>query len=74
MADDSGNKNVFIAVESEEQIMLGIGIDLGDTMRQIETNLIRMALGQKNGNIAQAARLLRMTRTALHYKINKRKI
>jgi DNA-binding NtrC family response regulator len=67
-------KNVFITTEAEEQIMLGIGIDLAVTVQQIETNLIRIALGQTNGNIAQAARLLKMNRTALHYKLTKRRI
>lgn len=67
-------KNVFITTEAEEQIILGIGIDLTVTMNQIEMNLIRIALGQTNGNIAAAARLLRVNRTALHYKLRARRI
>ncbi len=59
----------------EEQIRLGIGIDLPRIMEQVvsdvESQAIRIALGQANGSVAHAAQLLRMRRSTFYYKLTK---
>ena len=47
------------------------GIDLKDHLSAIEIGLIRQALGQADGTVAGAARLLRMRRTTLVEKLRK---
>jgi sigma-54 dependent transcriptional regulator, flagellar regulatory protein len=65
-------------VEPEAQVyeMLGMtlpsgGIDLKDHLSAIELGLIRKALVEADGTVAEAARLLRMRRTTLVEKLRK---
>jgi sigma-54 dependent transcriptional regulator, flagellar regulatory protein len=69
---------VVAAVESEAQVyeLLGVnlpsgGIDLKDHLSAIELGLIRKALVEADGTVAEAARLLRMRRTTLVEKLRK---
>ncbi len=50
------------------------GIDLKDHLSVIEAGLIRRALEEADGTIAQAARLLRMRRTTLVEKLRKHRL
>ena len=47
------------------------GIDLKDHLSAIEIGLIRKALEEADGTVAEAARLLRMRRTTLVEKLRK---
>jgi sigma-54 dependent transcriptional regulator, flagellar regulatory protein len=47
------------------------GIDLKDHLSAIEVGLIRKALEESHGTVAEAARLLRMRRTTLVEKLRK---
>ena len=47
------------------------GLDLKDHLSAIEIGLIRQALQEADGTIAEAARLLRMRRTTLVEKLRK---
>jgi len=47
------------------------GIDLKDHLSAIEIGLIRKALVEADGTVAEAARLLRMRRTTLVEKLRK---
>jgi len=47
------------------------GLDLKSHLSTIEIDLIRQALGEANGTVAEAARLLRMRRTTLVEKMRK---
>jgi DNA-binding NtrC family response regulator len=47
------------------------GIDLKDHLSAIEVGLIRKALKEADGTVAEAARLLRMRRTTLVEKLRK---
>jgi sigma-54 specific flagellar transcriptional regulator A len=47
------------------------GIDLKDHLSAIEVGLIRKALAEADGTVAEAARLLRMRRTTLVEKLRK---
>jgi sigma-54 dependent transcriptional regulator, flagellar regulatory protein len=47
------------------------GIDLKDHLSAIEIGLIRKALEEAGGTVAEAARLLRMRRTTLVEKLRK---
>jgi DNA-binding NtrC family response regulator len=47
------------------------GIDLKDHLSAIEIGLIRQALEEADGTVAEAARLLRMRRTTLVEKLRK---
>jgi sigma-54 dependent transcriptional regulator, flagellar regulatory protein len=47
------------------------GIDLKDHLSAIEVGLIRKALEEADGTVAEAARLLRMRRTTLVEKLRK---
>lgn len=60
--------------EAKELVVHGIGFDLAELHEQVDRYFIRMVLGQTNGNIAAAARMLRLNRTALHYKMRARRI
>jgi sigma-54 specific flagellar transcriptional regulator A len=40
-------------------------------LQEIETNLIRAALDQSEGNVSQAAKLLKIGRTTLIQKLDK---
>jgi sigma-54 specific flagellar transcriptional regulator A len=47
------------------------GLDLKDHLSAIEVGLIRKALKEADGTVAEAARLLRMRRTTLVEKLRK---
>lgn len=47
------------------------GMDMAETMEQLETSLIRQALNKADGNKAQAARLLGLNRTTLVEKVKR---
>jgi len=56
----------------DEQIGLkGGGIDLKDHLSAIEIGLIRQALAEADGTVAEAARLLKIRRTTLVEKLRK---
>ncbi len=62
--------------DAEDLEMHGIelprgGIDLKDHLSAIEVGLIRKALQEADGTVAEAARLLRMRRTTLVEKLRK---
>jgi sigma-54 specific flagellar transcriptional regulator A len=56
--------------ESEKSLPRG-GLDLKDHLCAIEVGLIRQALDEADGTVAEAARLLRMRRTTLVEKLRK---
>lgn len=60
--------------EAEQDIALGIGIDLKAALKQVELHLVRIALGQAKGNVSLAARLLKLNRTTLHEKMRRHAI
>jgi len=47
------------------------GMDMAETMEQLESSLIRQALDKADGNKAQAARLLGLNRTTLVEKVKR---
>ncbi len=47
------------------------GIETKNLLQEIETNLIRAALDQSEGNVSQAAKLLKIGRTTLIQKLDK---
>tara|TARA_Y100001934_G_scaffold35648_1_gene40739 strand:- start:462 stop:845 length:384 start_codon:yes stop_codon:yes gene_type:complete len=47
------------------------GVPTKDILNNLESNLIRTALDQTNGNVSKASELLQMGRTSLIQKINK---
>ena len=47
------------------------GVPTKDILNNLESNLIRTALDQTNGNVSKASELLQMARTSLIQKINK---
>jgi sigma-54 specific flagellar transcriptional regulator A len=49
----------------------GAGLDLRDHLNTIEVGLIRQALAEAGGTVAEAARLLKMRRTTLVEKLKK---
>ncbi len=62
------------AAAAGEQVGLELprgGIDLKDHLSAIEIGLIRKALEEADGTVAEAARLLRMRRTTLVEKLRK---
>ncbi len=67
------------SVDSENDRFQGDGSDddlivlpeNGISLKKVEMNLIRSALHRTNGNRTQAARLLRISRDALRYKMKK---
>ncbi|SFM97640.1 arginine utilization regulatory protein [Izhakiella capsodis] len=56
------------APHSESHILTG---DLITEVEKFEQKLIVQAINQANGRIAEAARILKVSRTTLHYKIKK---
>ena len=47
------------------------GVSTKDLLSTVESNLIRLALNQTQGNVSQASTLLQLGRTSLIQKINK---
>ncbi len=76
-----GDTEIFVATKQlaataqlEEQAQLQLprgGMDLKDHLSAIEIGLIRKALAEADGTVAEAARLLRMRRTTLVEKLRK---
>ncbi len=58
-------------LESAEGALPSGGIDLKDHLSSIEIGLIRRALAEADGTVAEAARLLRIRRTTLVEKLRK---
>ncbi len=56
---------------AEQALKSGGGIDLKDHLSAIEIGLIRKALAEADGTVAEAARLLRIRRTTLVEKLRK---
>jgi sigma-54 specific flagellar transcriptional regulator A len=70
----AGTKQLAAAAKLEDQPQLELprgGMDLKDHLSAIEIGLIRKALAEADGTIAEAARLLRMRRTTLVEKLRK---
>lgn len=57
--------------EAEENIILGIALNIKDEFQAAEIRLIRIALGQTKGNVSRASYLLGIRRTTLHEKIKR---
>jgi sigma-54 specific flagellar transcriptional regulator A len=55
----------------QDKMLPSGGIDLKDHLNAIELGLIRQALEEADGTVAEAARLLRMRRTTLVEKLRK---
>jgi sigma-54 dependent transcriptional regulator, flagellar regulatory protein len=68
-ADDTSSEDLPLEV-SHGALPRG-GIDLKDHLSSIEIGLIRRALEEADGTVAEAARLLRMRRTTLVEKLRK---
>ncbi|HEX4242976.1 MAG TPA: sigma-54 dependent transcriptional regulator [Steroidobacteraceae bacterium] len=68
--DAAEEAELVTAVESGVELPEG-GIDLKDHLSAIEIGLIRKALEEADGTVAEAARLLRMRRTTLVEKLRK---
>jgi sigma-54 specific flagellar transcriptional regulator A len=68
--DAAEEAELVTAVESAVDLPVG-GIDLKDHLSAIEIGLIRKALQEADGTVAEAARLLRMRRTTLVEKLRK---
>ncbi len=67
-------RNVALAAQNDEYLDAELpsgGIDLKDHLSAIEIGLIRKALVEADGTVAEAARLLRMRRTTLVEKLRK---
>jgi sigma-54 specific flagellar transcriptional regulator A len=58
----------------QDKILPSGGIDLKDHLNAIELGLIRQALEEADGTVAEAARLLRMRRTTLVEKLRKHRL
>jgi sigma-54 dependent transcriptional regulator, flagellar regulatory protein len=58
-------------VESTQSVLKSGGIDLKDHLSAIEVGLIRKALKEADGTVAEAARLLKIRRTTLVEKLRK---
>jgi sigma-54 specific flagellar transcriptional regulator A len=70
----AATKQLAAAAKLEDQPQLDLprgGMDLKDHLSAIEIGLIRKALVEADGTIAEAARLLRMRRTTLVEKLRK---
>jgi len=76
--DDLPDRYRVAAEATATQVPLGElpqeGIDLRDCLAAAEVRMIRLALREANGTIAQAARLLRLQRTTLVEKLRKYQI
>src|SRR5699024_8683313 len=60
-----------IMATSDENKKLSPTLSLKETLKQTETELIEQALKQTNHNVLQAAKLLKIPRQTLQYKIEK---
>ncbi len=70
--DSDAGESVFVGAAEINGIDLPRGgIDLKDHLSAIEVGLIRKALEEADGTVAEAARLLRMRRTTLVEKLRK---
>jgi DNA-binding NtrC family response regulator len=71
--EESSPANVVAlgTAEAEENIALGIGVDLKRTLRGAEASMIRTALGQAKGDVLRAAKLLHIPRTTLYEKMRR---
>jgi sigma-54 specific flagellar transcriptional regulator A len=70
--DSDAGESVFVRAAEISGIELPRGgIDLKDHLSAIEVGLIRKALEEADGTVAEAARLLRMRRTTLVEKLRK---
>ena len=58
-------------METAESALKSGGIDLKDHLSAIEIGLIRKALEEADGTVAEAARLLKIRRTTLVEKLRK---
>jgi sigma-54 specific flagellar transcriptional regulator A len=70
----AATKQLAATAHLEEQAQLELprgGMDLKDHLSAIEIGLIRKALAEADGTVAEAARLLRMRRTTLVEKLRK---
>ena len=70
----AATKQLAATAHLEEQAQLDLprgGMDLKDHLSAIEIGLIRKALAEADGTVAEAARLLRMRRTTLVEKLRK---
>ena len=56
---------------AEENLMLGIEINMKRAFKDAEIQLLRAALGQTKGNVSIAAKLLGINRTTLHEKMKR---
>lgn len=52
-----------------EVLMLGMQIDMYELIKRAEIEIMRAALGSTRGNVAAAARLLKINRTTLHERM-----
>jgi len=68
---DSALEEADEEVEPAEHALKSGGIDLKDHLSAIEIGLIRKALAEADGTVAEAARLLRIRRTTLVEKLRK---
>ena len=69
--DDRRESDLAVISELEGLELPRGGIDLKDHLSAIEVGLIRKALEESHGTVAEAARLLRMRRTTLVEKLRK---
>ncbi len=60
-----------VSMVDERIVLKGEGIDLKDHLSAIEIGLIRQALVEADGTVAEAARLLKIRRTTLVEKLRK---
>ena len=71
-AEDGAEEPSFAVAEGRNGFALPRGgLDLKDHLSAIELGLIRKALEESHGTVAEAARLLRMRRTTLVEKLRK---
>jgi sigma-54 specific flagellar transcriptional regulator A len=69
--DDCDASDLIADREAGESLSKSGGIDLKDHMSAIEIGLIRRALEEADGTVAEAARLLNIRRTTLVEKLRK---
>ncbi len=70
-AESFGADTELHGAECQDGVLPRGGLDLKSHLAAIEIGLIRQALGEANGTVAEAARLLRMRRTTLVEKMRK---
>ena len=54
--------------------VIGTGDSLNHTMKDVERNTICRILRETNGNVSESARILKMSRQSLQYRIRKYRI